>query len=64
MHAKIGDTLHIHASHTDVPDQWGRIVEVRGPDGSPPYVIRFTDGHTGLVFPGPDAVVETPQHTG
>lgn len=26
-------------------------------DGGPPYIVRFDDGHTGLVFPGPDAVV-------
>ncbi|MBB5785136.1 hypothetical protein HD596_011892 [Nonomuraea jabiensis] len=33
------------------------IVEVKGLDGGPPYMVRFDDGHTGLVFPGPDAVV-------
>jgi hypothetical protein len=36
----------------------GEIVEVRGTTGGPPYVVRFDDGHTGLVFPGPDAVIE------
>ena len=39
-------------------DRVGRIVEVRGPGGAPPYVVRFEDGHEGLVFPGPDAVIE------
>ena len=33
------------------------IVEVHGAGGEPPYLVRFDDGHTGLVFPGPDAVV-------
>lgn len=33
------------------------ITEVRGPDGAPPYIVAFDDGHTGIVFPGPDAVV-------
>ncbi len=61
MHAKVGDTLHIHARRTDAPDQWGRIIETRGPDGTPPFLIEFSDGHTGLVFPGPDAVVEAAQ---
>ena len=28
------------------------------PAGGPPYLVRFDDGHTGLCFPGPDAVVE------
>jgi hypothetical protein len=33
-------------------------VEVHGAAGAPPYLVRFDDGHTGLCFPGPDAVVE------
>ena len=58
MHAKLGDTLHIRAHHTDVPDQWGRIIEIRGPEGTPPYLVEFPNGHTSLVFPGPDAIIE------
>jgi hypothetical protein len=23
--------------------------------------VRFDDGHTGLVFPGPDAIIEHPR---
>jgi hypothetical protein len=34
------------------------IVEVRGADGGPPYLVRYEDGHEAVVFPGPDAVVE------
>lgn len=33
----------------------GQVIEVRGADGAPPYVVRWDDGHEGLVFPGPDA---------
>jgi hypothetical protein len=40
------------------PGKIGEIVEIRGAAGSPPYQVRFEDGHTCLVFPGPDAVVE------
>ena len=29
-----------------------------GAAGGPPYLVRFDDGHTGLCYPGPDAVVE------
>jgi hypothetical protein len=58
MHATIGDRLHIH-SHTDGDaDRSGQILEVRGKSGTPPYLVRFEDGHTSLVFPGPDATVE------
>jgi hypothetical protein len=59
MRATIGDRLHIHNNHTGNPDQFGRIVEIRGTDGAPPYLVEFPDGHTSLVFPGPDAVVES-----
>lgn len=58
MRASVGDKLHIHTSHVGVQDQWGRIVEVRGADGTPPFVVEFPDGHTHLLYPGPDAVVE------
>lgn len=35
-------------------------MEIKGKSGEPPYLVRFSDGHTGLVFPGPDAIVERP----
>jgi len=59
MRASIGDSLHIHTNHLGTDDQYGRIVEIRGADGAPPYLVEFPDGHTSLVFPGPDAVVES-----
>ena len=36
----------------------GEIVEVRGADGAPPYLVRWSDGHEALFFPGPDAIIE------
>lgn len=39
-------------------DRVGEVIEVRGSDGEPPYLLRFSDGHESLVYPGPDAVVE------
>ena len=60
MRASVGDRLHVHGHIVGQHDRIGEIVEVRGPDGSPPYLVRFDDGHEGLVFPGPDAVVEHP----
>ncbi|UGQ14082.1 DUF1918 domain-containing protein [Yinghuangia sp. ASG 101] len=58
MHATIGDRLTVHGNQVGRADRTGEILEVRGPDGEPPYVVRFDDGHTGLIFPGPDAEVE------
>jgi hypothetical protein len=35
------------------------ILEVRGEQGGPPYLVRWSsDGHEGLFFPGPDASIE------
>ena len=58
MRATVGDRLHVHAAHVGESDRSGEIVEVKGPAGTPPYLVLFDDGHQGLVFPGPDAVVE------
>lgn len=64
MRASIGDRLHIHTNHLGTGDHYGRIVEIRGADGAPPYVVEFPDGRTSLIFPGPDAVVEAAQPVG
>lgn len=58
MQATIGDRLHVHGATVGEPDRIGEIVEVHGRDGAPPFLVRFADGHTRLVYPGPDAVVE------
>jgi Domain of unknown function (DUF1918) len=66
MRATVGDRLHVHAAHVGEVDRTGEIIEVKGDAGTPPYLVRFDDGHQGLVFPGPDAVVErgAPAHAG
>ncbi|MDQ4052362.1 MAG: DUF1918 domain-containing protein, partial [Actinomycetota bacterium] len=35
----------------------GEVLEVHGDNGGPPFVVRWSDGHEGLTFPGPDAHV-------
>jgi hypothetical protein len=61
MHAAVGDRLHVHGHTVGTRDQVAVIVEVRGTDGAPPYLVRYPDGHTTLCCPGPDAVIERPQ---
>ena len=61
MQAKVGDRLHVHGRVVGTPDQMSEIIEIRGPDGSPPYLVRHDDGHEALVFPGADAMVEHPK---
>jgi hypothetical protein len=59
MYAAVGDRLVIHGHRVDAPNRDGEILEVRHADGSPPYLVRWSDtGHEALVFPGPDATVE------
>jgi Domain of unknown function (DUF1918) len=58
MHASVGDRLHVHGRTVGAGDRLGEIIEVRGADGTPPYLVRYPDGHESLVYPGPDCVVE------
>ena len=61
MKASVGDRIVIASATLDGPVRDGRIVEVRHADGSPPYVVEWTDnGQQGLVFPGPDAHIVAP----
>jgi len=61
MRAMVGDRLHVRGHKVGQKDHTAEIIEVRGQDGAPPYVVRFPDGHEALVFPGPDASVEHPE---
>lgn len=55
MKAAVGDRILVRSTHVGEPDRDGEILEVRGCDGGPPYLIRWSDnGHEGLFFPGPD----------
>jgi hypothetical protein len=59
MKASVGDRIVIASNRLDHPLRDGKIVECRHDDGSPPYVVEWSDtGQTGLFFPGPDAHVE------
>ena len=59
MRAAVGDRLVIKAHRIGEHGRDARILDVRGKDGEPPFLVRWEDdGHEGLVFPGPDATVE------
>ncbi|WP_028660756.1 DUF1918 domain-containing protein [Nocardioides insulae] len=61
MKANVGDRLVVEG-HTDSEHRHeGEVLEVRGEDGAPPYVVRWQDGHEGLTYPGPDAHVMPPE---
>jgi hypothetical protein len=60
MQAAVGDRLHVRGKVVGQADRLAEIIEVRGEDGSPQYLVRHEDGHEALVYPGPDASVEHP----
>ena len=55
MRAQVGDRLVVEGETVELPRQEGEVIEVQGADGGPPYLVRWSDGHEGLTFPGPDA---------
>lgn len=62
MNAEVGDRIAIMSRHLDETVREGEIVAVHGAAGAPPYVVHWSDtGHTGVLFPGPDAVVRHPR---
>lgn len=59
LRAQVGDRLVIRRHRVGEPDRDAEILEVRGPDGSPPFVVRWADdGRVGLLLPGSDAFVQ------
>lgn len=63
MHAAVGDRIIIPGHHIGEPERDAEVLEVRGPDGSPPFVVRWDeDGREGLFYPGSDATVEHFEH--
>ena len=58
MQAVAGDRLRFRARSVGRHEHTAVILEVRGPDGAPPYLVRHDNGHQAIVFPGTDARVE------
>jgi hypothetical protein len=58
MHAAVGDHITVRSTHVDEPNRDGEILEVRGAQGAPPYIVRWASTRVeGLFFPGPDSVI-------
>lgn len=62
MHASVGDRLVVEGRTVSMHRREAEVLEVRGEDGGPPYLVRWEDGHESLAFPGPDAHVVPAQH--
>lgn len=64
MKATVGDRIVMAGEQVDRPTRDGQIVEVRGPHGAPPFLVRWSDGHTGLIYPGPGSVLSMETDSG
>ena len=63
MQASVGDRIVIKAHHIGEHDRDCEVLEARGPEGGPPYFVRWGDtGHESLFFPGADASVQHFEH--
>jgi hypothetical protein len=60
MRARKGDKLVQHGRVVGQHDHVSEVVEVLGPEGNPPYRVRFEDGREAIMSPGPDCQVKHP----
>jgi hypothetical protein len=59
MQAKPGDRIVIRGHRVGDSDRDGKVIEAHGPDGGPPYLVRWRDTeHDTLFFPGADSGVQ------
>lgn len=58
MKAHAGDRIILAPVSVDGPFRDGEVVEARGPDDSAPFLVRWSDGHSGLFYPGPGSVLQ------
>jgi hypothetical protein len=59
MRASVGDRIVIKSRHMGEPDRECEVIEVRGPYGDPPYIVRWEDsGRECFFLPEIDASVK------
>lgn len=57
MKAKVGDRIICQPNTVGAPQREGEIQDT-GPDGQPPFEVRWADGHETIFTPGPDALIQ------
>jgi len=59
MRAAVGDRLMVRERRAGEGDREAVIIEVWAESGGPPYVVRWPDGSTNILFPGSaDTLIE------
>jgi len=57
MRATVGDRIRVHGRVVGMADHLGEVIEIRGTDDDQLLVIRYDDGHEGVLSPGADCEV-------
>jgi uncharacterized protein DUF1918 len=58
LRAAPGDRLIVSGHHQGEPERDGEVLEVRGDDGAPPYLVRWEDGTTTVLYPSSDVSIQ------
>jgi hypothetical protein len=59
MQASIGDRIIVRGHQLGVQERCCHVLAVEGPEGAPPYRVRWEDdAHESVFVPGPDALIE------
>lgn len=59
MQATEGDEIVVRGHHVGEAERRGVIIDVRGDDGGPPFVVRWSDGNEDLFVPSSDALIHS-----
>lgn len=58
LKASPGDRLVVHGHRQGEPERDGEVVDVLGPHGASPYVVRWEDGRESTLYPSSDVSVQ------
>jgi hypothetical protein len=58
----VGDRIHFEGKVVGMHEHTAEVIEVRGKDGAPPYLVRHENGHEAVVYPGADVWIEHLEH--
>lgn len=60
MEARVGDRLVVRRHRAGAVERHAEVLEVRGKEGAPRYLVRWSDGHESILVPGSETTVEPP----
>lgn len=57
MKARVGDRVIVGRHRPGDVEREGEILEVRGAEGAPRYLVRWSDGHESIHVPGSETAI-------